>query len=245
LITDGFVDRNVKQACYELRVGDVYYDLSANSARHEVRPGGYVLIKPRQLVVVITAERLHLPNDMLGRILTKGHLFSLGLLPVNTYADPGFCGRLGIVLHNVSDNYLKLPVSEPVAKIEFARLPRPVSMPYRGQHGYETQIWPLRNDLILTEDEIARDPRVGDVAEEIQLTHGRHIGKIVEHVLKHQRNLLIVTLLYSAATVALVGMVATTGWSSQLVGFGLGIVGNLVAAGITFRATRLGRRKCS
>jgi len=159
LIEENYDPKRVKQACYELRCGTIFYRQSEKYKRFVVEEGGNIVIKPGDTLVIITYESLKLPADIIGRIFTKGVLFSLGIVPVKTYADPGFSGRLGIVMSNISGNYIKLSPGEPIAKIEFSRLQYPVTKPYDGQHGYQTEIWPLRLDLLMTEEEIRTDPR--------------------------------------------------------------------------------------
>lgn len=150
-------------ACYELRMGNVYYDLTDGGRRLEVDPGGNALIKPGHRVVLITHERLSLGTNIFARIVSKGSLFSIGLSAVATYADPGFHGRLGIVTQNISDKYILLPALEPIAKVDFTVLETAASHPYRGQHGYETQIWPIRHQLQKTREQLRGDPRLGPV----------------------------------------------------------------------------------
>lgn len=159
LISEEFDRRQIKQACYELRVGSVYYELGDDKSRIDASAYGYVLLKPRQLTVVITKEVLNLPDDIVGRVLTKGRLFSVGILPVNTYADPGFNGNLGIVLFNVTDKYLRLSMGDAIAKIEFSRLAEPVVRPYSGQHGYQTRIWPIPEDVVMSDAQLQKDDR--------------------------------------------------------------------------------------
>ena len=144
LITDEFNEQNIKQACYELRASNVFYETAASreNKRVEVGGNGYIL-RPHSYVTAIVQERIQLPANVLGRILTKGQLFSIGILPVCTYADPGFAGRLGITLCNVSHRHIVIKSGQPIAKIEFSVLAQPVTNPYTGQHGYETQIWPI------------------------------------------------------------------------------------------------------
>src|SRR5690625_5182082 len=168
LIVEEYEEKNVKQACYELRASNIYYDVTTSDIKITVEENNYILIKPKQLVVIITKEKIELPADMLGRILTKGKLFSVGLLPVNTYADPGFSGNLGIVFSNLSNNYIKIKPKEAIAKIEFCKLEHPVEKPYTGQHGYETGIWPIPKDLILTKEEIMSDERIKSLPDEIE-----------------------------------------------------------------------------
>src|SRR4051794_30788799 len=48
---------NCVGACYELRMGDVYYDLTDGEKRWTVPREGTVLIKPGHRVVLLTHER--------------------------------------------------------------------------------------------------------------------------------------------------------------------------------------------
>src|SRR5262249_35543113 len=134
-------------ACYELRMGSIYYDLTEADRRIDVGPSGTVLVKPGHRVVLITQEELMVPNDVIARVVNKGSLFSVGLSPVCTYADPGFSGNIGIVTQNISDKYIELPVGESIAKVDFSRLGRAVRRPYQGQHGFQTKIWPIKHHL--------------------------------------------------------------------------------------------------
>ena len=153
-------------ACYELRMGNVYYDLTEAGKRFALAVGETVLIKPGHRVVLITAEELDVPPDILVRVVSKGSLFSVGLSPVATYADPGFGGNLGIVTENVSDKYIALPQGEPIAKADFTRLSSAAAKPYRGQHGFQAGIWPLKTQLQKTHADVATDPRVLSEKEE-------------------------------------------------------------------------------
>jgi len=147
-------------ACYELRMGNVYYDLSEGGRRISLSSGQAALIKPGHRVVLITKEELDIPSDILARVVSKGSLFSVGLSPVATYADPGFSGNLGVVTQNISDMYVELPQDEPIAKADFTRLNRSVSRPYKGQHGFQMGIWPIKSHLQKTHADVADDPRV-------------------------------------------------------------------------------------
>lgn len=147
-------------ACYELSMGSVYYDLTESGSRFALAPGEKALLKPGHRVVLITAEELNVPVDVLVRIVSKGSLFSVGLSPVATYADPGFKGNLGIVTENNSDKYIELPQGEPIAKADFTRLSGPAARPYHGQHGFQAGIWPIKTHLQKTHAQLAHDPRV-------------------------------------------------------------------------------------
>lgn len=153
-------------ACYELRMGNIYYDLTEGGARFDLGDGEKILIKPGHQVVLITADDLDIPSDILVRIVSKGSLFSIGLSPVATYADPGFKGHIGIVTQNMSDKYIELPQGEPIAKADFTRLSAVASTPYHGQHGFQAKIWPIKNYLQKSHEDVKHDRRVGTERDE-------------------------------------------------------------------------------
>jgi dCTP deaminase len=224
LIKNGVVSQ-LSGACYELRLGTVYYDLTEGDRRIAVPSGGTILIKPGHRVVLITHEELELPNNILARVVSKGSLFSIGLSPAATYADPGFSGNLGIVTQNISDHYIVLSPQEPVAKVEFTKLSGNVTRPYRGQHGFRTEIWPIKHQLQKTYKEVVGDPRLGSEKEEGYKLLPQATADIVQRL--ERRRLWI--------DIAIVGAVIFNAISLFLVGSNLinnfqGLAGNLVAA---------------
>jgi dCTP deaminase len=239
LITQYFDSDQVQQACYELRAGKVYYDLTDGRQRHSISDCDDILIKPRHMVVIITLEKLELPPDIIGRILTKGAFFSLGLSPVNTYADPGFQGNLGIVLFNTSLNYIRVPFATSIAKIEFAKLQLPVRRPYSGQHGYQTSIWPIREDLILKPDEVRDDPRIDAPLDELRVQQGEFLATIVKRIFRYERRILI--LVASLLILNLLAWWVLQGTAVQMTTafVALGILSNLATMGITLLATNM------
>ncbi|MFN7939154.1 MAG: hypothetical protein U0R19_37870 [Bryobacteraceae bacterium] len=184
LIVDCFDEKCVKQACYELRASEIFYEVqsSAEDKRIVVGPGDGYLLKPHCQIVSIVRESVSLPSNVLGRILTKGHLFSIGILPVNTYADPGFEGRLGITLYNASHRYIYIQPDEPIAKIEFTVLPKSVTKPYSGQHGYETKIWPVVTSMYADPKDPKFSARIGSSEKEIEASHGPRIAKMARQL---------------------------------------------------------------
>jgi dCTP deaminase len=243
LIISNFTDANIKQACYELRASNTYYDLADGNRKYQLEQGEYILIKPKQLIVIITMESLELPKDMLGRILTKGKLFSIGLLPVNTYADPGFTGELGIVLYNLSNSYIKVKPGEAIAKIEFSKLFNDVKRSYNGQHGYQTGIWPIPTDMILTQDEIDSDQRIKSESDELELTYGKVIGRITKRIFKFERYLVLATIVYLLFSILLIAYLSIKDSTSLsiVISMIVGVISNALFAGITYFATNIKR----
>lgn len=249
LIDEEFTQQGIRQACYELRSSNVYYELDrvdrdTNPVRHELPPDQFILLKPKQIITVITLESLRLPNNILGRVLTKGQLFSIGIVPVNTYADPGFRGRLGITLANLSNNYVKIPLREPIAKIEFSKLRRPVSDAYDGQHGYKTKMWPVPYHMLAERKDLKGDPRLPSLMDELEISHGKIVADITRRVFRFSRYLILASTLYLTFTIVLIAWLASSENKlglTTIAAVSIGVVSNAVFAGLVHFATRLGR----
>ena len=244
LIVENFEERNIKQCCYELTAGNIYYELGdkQNPTKQTVQDSGYILIKPRQNVVIITKEVICLENDMLGRILSKGKLFSIGLLPVNTYADPGFDGNLGIVFYNSSHEYIKIFPNETIAKIEFSKLAEPVARPYNGQHGYQTKMWPIPVEMLLSDKEIKNDDRIGPKPDELEISYGKDIADVYRELVVTTRSVIISSCIFFIAMILLIAHFGGGDKITTTVSIFLGIVSNLIVALLTFLVTRIRRR---
>lgn len=214
-------------ACYELRLGNVYYDLTEGGTRFELTADAPILIKPGHRVVLITFEELDIPSDILVRVVSKGSLFSVGLSPVATYADPGFGGNLGIVTQNISDKYIQLPQGEPIAKADFTRLTTAAAKPYKGQHGFQMGIWPIKTHLQKTHAEAASDYRVLSEKEEALALLPDATRSVIRRIEATQLftdiGLLIAVILNAVA------LFLTSG---KFVDGFYGVVGNLVASAI-------------
>lgn len=241
LITEEYCKKNVKQACYELRASNIYYDLVSCNKKITLSEGEYILVKPKQMLVIITMETIELPSDILGRILTKGKLFSIGLLPVNTYADPGFIGQLGIVFSNLSNDFIKIYPGEAIAKIEFSKLENPVSRPYSGQHGYQTKIWPIPNDMVLTEEEKKKDKRIKSIDEEIELSYGKGLGQVIGRVYKFERYLILSAISYFLFSLILIAVLAGEHVLSPVFSVIVGVVSNITFQLLVYFSTKLRR----
>lgn len=166
ILVESGEESNVGPSCYEITFGGIYYDLTEGITPINVTPTGNALIKPGHRVVLISKESLNIPSDILARVYSKGSLFSIGLSPISTYADPGFKGNLGIVTQNMSEKYIVIPVGEKIGKIDFDQLIDPCDEPYFGQHGYQTEMWPIKEHLQKKFEDVEHLQGVGTAYEE-------------------------------------------------------------------------------
>jgi dCTP deaminase len=225
-IIGGFNEQNVKQACYELCASNVFYETAASreNKRLEIGDNGYIL-RPHSYVTSIVQERIQLPANVLGRILTKGQLFSIGILPVCTYADPGFAGRLGITLCNVPHRHIVIKPSQPIAKIEFSVLSEPVTKPYTCQHGYETQIWPIPVHLYADEAQLHAAGIKPKQPKEIAWSYGPQIAAAMTRLEFYERWVWV----HIAITVlGFVGLFAIGFGIDAVAAILLGVVANMI-----------------
>src|SRR5258708_4042165 len=214
----------VGPACYELRMDNIYYDLTEGDKRNDATAIGTIIIKPGHRVVLITQEELAIPQNVIAKVASKGSLFSIGLSPVSTYADPGFSGNLGIVTQNLSDKYIVIPIGEAIAKVDFSLLSGNVQRPYRGQHGFQTRIWPIRHELQKTYAEVKDDPRVESEEAESYKILPRATASMVRRMRKKQR-IVDVAIFVALCINALVLAVVSTKFFDTTIA----IVTNLVA----------------
>ena len=219
-------------ACYELRLGNVYYDLTESDQPISVSQHGNALIKPGHRVVLITLEELEVPTNIVARIFSKGSLFSVGLSPTATYADPGFSGNLGIVTQNISDKYIILPAGETIAKIEFTRLSGVVKKAYTGQHGFQTEIWPIKHHLQKTYTELAKDPRIKSEFEEQHRLLPPIISQTIQRL--HERQKWLVGIAILAITLNLFALYAV---GTKTLELATAIIINLVSNTVFMVAT--------
>jgi dCTP deaminase len=104
------------------------------------------ILHPGEFALAVTVERVHIPDDLVGRLDGKSSLGRLGLIVHSTagYVDPGFDGRLTLELTNIINLPIQLYQGMPVSQISFNRLTSPAERPY-GQGGgskYQGQTGP-------------------------------------------------------------------------------------------------------
>jgi dCTP deaminase len=180
-----------------------------------------------------------LPDDVLARILAKGQLFSIGIVPVNTYADPGFRGRLGITLFNASHRHLVIKPGQEIAKIEFMKLNRPVSKPYSGQHGYETRIWPIPTHLYASRELLEKQHIQPHSLGEIERSYGPVVSSLEGRLRSYERKIWVQIFLTVAFFAAIFSVAGRVDWS---VSIALGILANLTTNLFAFGLKSLFRR---
>ncbi len=231
LITDNFDSKQIKEACYQAVISNDFFKITKSATQHQhITDDDYYVLRPNNQVVCITKEYFDIPLDLIARVLLVGHYFSLGIAPVNTYADPGFKGRLGIVLTNTSSNYLKIKPGEPIVKIEFSSLTELCEKGYIGQHGSEVKIWPFRNDLIVSDQDLQTkniDPKSNN---ELEMVYGATLTNTISEAKKTKVYFSISVLISTILPLLLIwGLQENYGLSSPVLGAIISVVTGIIA----------------
>ena len=84
---------------------------------------GYYLLKPGELVLGMTEEKIRLPSDVAGWIQGRSRFARMGLMVHITasFMQPGSSNKLVYEIYNASRNAIKLRSGIPIAQVIFER----------------------------------------------------------------------------------------------------------------------------
>ena len=113
----------------------------------EIDADGVFLLHPGEFVLGSTAERIGIPDDLVGRLEGKSSLARLGLVIHSTagFVDAGFDGYLTLELSNVASLPITLYPGMKIGQISFLQMTTPAEHPYgSGALGskYKGQVGP-------------------------------------------------------------------------------------------------------
>ncbi|NJE03437.1 dCTP deaminase [Thermococcus sp. MV11] len=131
ILIEPFSEKSLQPAGYDLRVGKEAYIEGKLVNIEEV---GKISIPPGTYALVLTLERVKLPDDVMGDMKLRSSLAREGLLGSFAWVDPGWDGNLTLGLYNASDEPVELSYGERFVQIAFIRLEGPAKNPYRGNY---------------------------------------------------------------------------------------------------------------
>ena len=84
---------------------------------------GYYLLKPGELVLGMTEEKIRLPRDIAGWLQGRSRFARMGLMVHITasFMQPGSNNKLVFEIYNASRNAIKLRLGIPIAQVIFER----------------------------------------------------------------------------------------------------------------------------
>jgi len=111
---------------------DVKQDLSDLTELVEVAEDGVFILHPGEFVLGASAERIGVPDDLVGRLEGKSSLGRLGLLIHSTagFIDAGWDGHITLELSNVANLPITLYPGMKIGQISFLQMTTPADQPY-------------------------------------------------------------------------------------------------------------------
>lgn len=103
-------------------------------------------IKPNQFILVNSAEYLHLPNYLIGKLINRSSVARLGLL-VGLNADlvePNFSGKVTFAIKNYSNKEIWLKPGLKIAQLTFEEISSPEPVVKTARYDYRK---PTASDL--------------------------------------------------------------------------------------------------
>lgn len=130
-----FHEDRIKQVAYELSLGDDYYltDLKSHdenwfkSLLNKSKQNELVEINPGQFALLLTSEKITIPNDKIALISVKAGEKLKGLVNVSGFhVDPGFSGNLLFSVYNAGPSTITLRKGEQYFLLWFCELDEPI-----------------------------------------------------------------------------------------------------------------------
>jgi dCTP deaminase len=111
---------------------DLKQDLEALTELVEVEEDGVFILHPGEFVLGATAERIGVPDDLVGRLEGKSSLGRLGLLIHSTagFIDAGWDGHITLELSNVANLPITLYPGMRIGQVSFLQMTTPADQPY-------------------------------------------------------------------------------------------------------------------
>ncbi|AHF79683.1 dCTP deaminase [Thermococcus paralvinellae] len=131
ILIEPFSEKSLQPAGYDLRVGN---EAIVNGKFIDVKKEGKVIIPPKEYALILTLERVRLPDDIMGEMRLRSSLAREGLIGSFAWVDPGWDGNLTLGIFNGSNEEIELEYGERFVQIVFHRLEAPTSSPYRGNY---------------------------------------------------------------------------------------------------------------
>lgn len=158
----------VQPSSYDLRVGKEYrfsFEKKNKKLRNNLP---YIRIPKYSLCFILTEETICLPNNISATLHPRHRLVKEGLLMYpQPPIDPGYKGRLYILLHNLTNKSRFLKKGEHVASIVFYELDGDVDNPYGSKNEQNYQDADTLEKLGLNNDFFQYDSALGSMEKEL------------------------------------------------------------------------------
>jgi dCTP deaminase len=133
--------QKVKNASYELSLGDQIYQTNSKSGKREIlEDKGQISIEPGQFALLLTAEKVDIPLHLIGFISIKFKEKKKGLVNISGFhVDPGFKGKIKFSVYNAGPRTIILDKGQGCFVLWLSQLTGDAE-PYNGDHQSQEDI---------------------------------------------------------------------------------------------------------
>jgi dCTP deaminase len=118
-----YEERFVKQASYDLRLGDEVYIVGHRAPDKLTSSKPYVLLAPGQFAILTSHEAIKMPENLIAFIAIRTQFKMQGLVNISGFhVDPSFRGKLLFAVQNVGPADIRLRFGDPTFSIFFSTL---------------------------------------------------------------------------------------------------------------------------
>lgn len=159
-----FEEERIKYAAYELSLGREAY-VTTDEKKQKYEDDDQVVIHPGQFALLITEEKVKVPNNLIAFISIKFSIKSEGLINVSGFhVDPGFEGKLKFYVYNAGVQNVNITVGDPTFQIWFSELSDPVK--YDGNHNGQNSI--TSSDVMKAQGKMASPHALSDRIDKLE-----------------------------------------------------------------------------
>lgn len=140
-LVDPYEESRIKGSSYDLSLGYEFYlyDREIKSKKVEDMIGKLedskeLEIPSREICFVITKEKVNIPKNIAARVSLMTDIIIKGVvITTQPPIDPGYSGKIYLLLHNLSNKTVHLKCGDPIMTIEFEQLDEDTDKPYEGR----------------------------------------------------------------------------------------------------------------
>lgn len=122
-----FDDKCLRKSSYDLTVGNEYYigdhEVKGPIETKRLRKDQTFSIPPHAVAFIICEEKINLNNCLSAKVsLRMAHIYKGAILTTQPPFDPGYSGKVILLIHNLSSEAIYFHRGERIATIEFYKL---------------------------------------------------------------------------------------------------------------------------
>jgi len=128
-------DKEIRKLVKEKKLIEPFKEEQLTPNGYDVSSNKHVYMLPKQCCVVVTDEKLKIPDNVVAQIWLKTKYARQGIQATFGMIDAGFHGTLALSLYNASQELVHIPKGGTVVQIVFIKLGETVEKEYSERSG--------------------------------------------------------------------------------------------------------------